>query len=148
MSQMEQFHTRARANEGKRLKLYTPDGKPTEHWLQVRHVWSDAFQAANEAEVSGVREAMLAAAADDAKGRADEAKAAVDTAKQDAKLRIWSALVAAWSFPAPCTPEAVVEFLRDAPQIGEQIDKFAADSRRFFGSDSASSEAGSSQSAS
>jgi len=145
---MDQFKTRERANEGKRLPLYAPGGGKTDHWLQVRHVWSDAFQEANEAEVSGVREAMLAAAADDAKGNADEAKAAVDTAKQEAKLRIWSALVAAWSFPAPCTPDAVVDFLRDAPQIGEQIDKFAADSRRFFGNDSASSEAGSSQSAS
>lgn len=134
MSDMQLFHTRARANEGKRLPLFTPDGKPTEHWLQVRHVWSDAFQSANEAEVAALRETML---------ENPEDKTVVDEAKREAQIRIWAALVSGWSFEIEATPEAVAEFLRDAPQIGAQIDKFAADARRFFGDDSTSSNAGS-----
>lgn len=139
MSQMEQFHTRARANEGKRLQLFAPDGRPTEHWLQVRHVYSDAFQQANEAALDGLRDALLAAGGDGA---------AVADIKRDAQTRALAALVSAWSFDAECTPEAVADFLREAPQIAAKLDTFAADGRRFFGNDSTSSDAGSSQNAS
>lgn len=137
MAGLELFHTRARANEGVRLTLYAPDGSPTEHWLQVRHVWSDAFQEANDAAVAEVGEAVLAAQGDPAK---------IATAKREAQIRLWTALVAAWSFDEPCTPEAVAAWLREAPQIGKVLDKFAADSKRFFGNGSTSSTAGSSQS--
>lgn len=131
----ELFHTRGKANEGVRLPLYAPDGSPTEHWLQVRHVWSDAFAEANEAALSALHEATLAAQGDLAK---------LAKAKRAAQLRIWAALVADWSFEQPCTPEAVEAFLREAPQIGAVLDKFAADNRRFFGNGSISSNAGSS----
>lgn len=131
------FHTRERANEGKRLPLFTPDGKPTEHWLQVRHVWSDAFQATSDAVLAEVQDAVLAAEGD---------KDKIAEVKRDAQVRMWAALVAGWSFPEPCTPEAVADFLRAAPQIGKVLDKFAADSRAFFGQGSTSSTAGSSQS--
>jgi hypothetical protein len=124
MSAAELFHTRARANEGKRLALHTPDGKPTEHWLQVRHVWSDAFTDANEVALSDVREAVLAAEGD---------KAKIAVAQRDAKFRLWAALVSAWSFDTECTPANVEAFLREAPQIGNVLDKFAADSAGFFG---------------
>ena len=137
MSGLELFHTRARANEGVRLPLYAPDGSPTEHWLQVRHVWSDAFQEANDVAVAEVSEAVLAAQGDPAK---------IAAAKREAQIKLWAALVAAWSFDEPCTPEAVAAWLREAPQIGKVLDKFAVDSKRFFGNDSTSSTAGSSQS--
>lgn len=137
MAGLELFHTRARANEGVRLPLHAPDGSPTEHWLQVRHVWSDAFQEANDAAVAEVGEAVLAAQGDPAK---------IATAKREAQVKLWASLVAAWSFDQPCTPETVAAWLREAPQIGKVLDKFAADSKRFFGNDSTSSTAGSSQS--
>ena len=139
MSEMDLFKTRARANEGKRLALYAPDGGKTEHWLQVRHVWSDEFQIAQDAELSKLRQAQLAAGGD---------KAAVAELNRDSKIRLVSALVCAWSFEAECTPEAVAEFLAEAPQIVAQLDKFAADSRGFFGNGSTSSNAGSSPNAS
>lgn len=135
----ELFHTRGRANEGVRLPLHAPDGSPTEHWLQVRHVWSDAFQEANEAELSRLQGIAL-----DSQGDQE----AIATAKREAQLRLWAALVAGWSFDAPCTPAAVVAFLREAPQIGKVLDTFAADSKRFFGNGSTSLTAGSSPSAS
>lgn len=137
MAGLELFHTRARANEGVRLPLHAPDGSPTEHWLQVRHVWSDAFQEANDAAVAEVSEAVLAAQGD---------KARIAEVKREAQVKLWASLVAAWSFDEPCTPEAVAAWLREAPQIGKVLDKFAADSKRFFGNGSTSSTAGSSQS--
>lgn len=132
---LEIFHTRDRANEGRRLSLFAPDGTPTEHWLQVRHVWSDAFTEANDIAMAGVQDAVLAAGGDSAK---------IAAAKRAAQFKLWSALVSAWSFDEPCTPEAVEAWLRNAPQIGNALDRFAADSRSFFGNDSTSSTAGSS----
>lgn len=137
MSGMELFATRSRANEGKRLELRTPDGKATDHWLQVRHVWSDAFQEAEDSIMSGVREDVLAAEGDSAK---------VAKIKRDAQERLWASLVIDWSFDSECTPDAVAAFLHDAPQIGKVLDKYCADSRHFFANDSDSLNAGSSQS--
>lgn len=134
---MDQFKTRERANEGKRLPLYAPGGGKTEHWLQVRHVWSDAFQDANETELAALQEGILSAQGD---------KDAITAIKRESQVKLLAALVSGWSFDGECTPEAVTQFLREAPQIAAQLDKFAADGRAFFGNDSTSSDAGSSQS--
>ena len=103
------------------------------------HVWSDAFQAANDAELALLQAALLAHAGDESE---------IGDLKREAQIRILSALVSGWSFDAECSPDAVADFLREAPQIAAQLDKFAADSRGFFGDGSTSSKAGSSQSAS
>jgi hypothetical protein len=123
---LEDFHTRQAANEGRRLPLYRPDGGQTDQWLQVRHVWSDAFLEAEEASTRAMQAAMLALGA-------EPPPAAVARIKREARVQLLAALVAGWSFEAPCTPEAVAQFLVDAPQIADQIDRFAADARGFFG---------------
>lgn len=128
MSQ-ELFTIRDRANEGVRLTLQSPDGNDTDHWLQVRHTWSDAFELAHEVEMARLQDAVLAAKGD---------KAKVAKAKLDSKYRVMAALVAGWSFDEECTPEAVEAFLRAAPQLCDRLDRFAADSKSFFGSDSTS----------
>lgn len=127
--EMEAFYTRDKANEGQRLPLRSPDGKPTDHWLQVRHVYSDAFQAAEEASMREIQERILALGEKPDAGKIAEAK-------RDGTNRLLSSLVAAWSFDKPCTPENVQAFLANAPQIAEQINRFAADAKRFFGSES------------
>lgn len=127
------------ANAGKRLRIYNPDGTPTEDWLQVRHIWSDAFQLANDKEVAAIREVMLANPDD---------VSMLDEAKREGQLRVWASLVSDWSDDEPCSAENIIKFLRKNPDVGQKIDKFAADSRRFFGNDSTSSDAGSSQNAS
>ena len=126
---MEDFYTRDKANEGQRLPLRTPDGQPTDHWLQVRHVWSDAFQSAEEASMREIQERIVALG--DKAADADIAKA-----KREGTNRLLASLVSEWSFDEPCTPDAVAAFLDKAPQIAEQINRFAADAKRFFGSES------------
>lgn len=125
---MEDFYTRDKANEGRRLPLTAPDGSPTDHWLQVRHVWSDAFQDAEDASLRHVQEQTLALGKD----AAPEALAGI---KREATNRLLASLVAGWSFDEPCTPEAVAAFLAKAPQIAEQINRVAADAKGFFGSE-------------
>lgn len=130
MAGMQDFYVRESANEGKRLPLRTPDGKPTEHWLQIRSQWSDRFR-----EVKADSERAIAELA----GKSPEEQKA---GLAEAKLDLLTALVSAWSFDQPCTPEAVREFLHNAPQIAQAINSFAGDDGRFFRNGSTSSMSG------
>lgn len=114
---MERFFTRELASEGKRIPLRTPSGKLTEEWLQVRSRLCEQFNAAQ-------REAVQLVSATEESRRPKVA--------QDAKVRVLAVLVSGWSFDKECTPENVEAFLREAPQIAEQINSFAGDDEAFF----------------
>lgn len=147
MSSMEQFKTRERASEGKRLPLKTPDGKPTEHWLQVRHVWCDAFQEASEVSRRELNTWIATEVA--ALNLADDADLPKPLREQmaresrKARLKALATLVADWSFEEEATPENVLAFLMEAPQIVSAIDAFAVNAEDFFGNGSPSSLTGS-----
>ena len=115
---IEAFQTRAKANEGQKIPLYTADGILTAHWLKVRGVDSDTFRRAQHIQTRRIAE--IAAMPEDER----------ETAIVEASLEMLTALVAEWSFDEPFTHEKVKEFLREAPQIAMEIDKFA--SRRAF----------------
>jgi len=127
MDPKQTFYTREPANVGVRVPLFTPGGAPTEHWLQVRGIDSDAYRLAQAAS----RQRLMAAQADPKK---------IESLDPDAeRIELLSALVVAWSFPDPVTPEAVKQFFRDAPQIATEVDRLSANRRRFFADSSSSS---------
>ena len=130
MSTMEAFAIRQRANDGRRVALTLPDGSPTDHWLQIRSQWSDAFRQARE-------EAMQQVAR-----MAQTGKSELDAALEQSLLAVRAALVSDWSFDEPCVPDNVRAFLREAPQIAELIDRAGADDQAFFGNAFASSPTG------
>ena len=115
------FFTRKAANAGVKLPLYTPAGEKTEHWVRILGVDSDIFRATD----SEVRRTLMKAAA------LEGDKALTQKTIDDARLDCLAVLVADWSFPEPCTPESVREFLIEAPQIADAIDK-AATKRALF----------------
>lgn len=133
---MEAFYTRDKANEGRKLPLYAPDGSPTDEWLLVRHAWSDAFRDAEDAGLREHREAVMAL------GESPD-PAAMKAIERRVRIKMLAAVVAGWSFDAECTPEAVAEFLQRAPQIADKIDDFAGDAKLFFANESRSSKRGS-----
>lgn len=130
MTDFSAFHTRDRANEGIRIPLLLPDGKPTEHWLQIRSIWSDAYQG-SRAEI--VRMALEHGRELAEKSLSDEQKRDM-RAEQDRSRRavLASSLIAAWSNDDPLTEESAVNFLLQAPQVLREIEKIAEDDRRFF----------------
>jgi hypothetical protein len=115
---MEDFMTRSKANEGHQIPLYTADGRLSAHWLRVRGVDSDAFRKSQTKQTRRTSEIALLPE--------EEREEAI----LDATLEMQAALVAAWSFDMPCTLDNVKAFLREAPQIAAEVDKFA--SRRAF----------------
>lgn len=134
---IEQFFTRQAANEGIELPLALPDGTPTEHKLRIRSIDSDAFKRADAESRRRLLDVTLLD---------DREKAA--QVLQEEKLKVLAALVISWTFNKPCTPESVLEFLREAPQIAEQIDRLGSRRALFFKKGSAASGGSPAQSSS
>lgn len=129
MSGLDAFKTRAKANEGVRVPLSTPDGKKTEHWLQIRSIWSDEYQVA--------RSELIRQAIEDGKKLAEAKPEEANTLRKEADRRrrahAAASLVAGWSFDLEFSEEAVADFLLEAPQILAHVERIAEDSARFFG---------------
>jgi hypothetical protein len=125
---MEQFFTRSTANAGVELPLSRPDGTPTEHIIRIRGVHSDAFKLAN---AESHRRIVAIAAIED---KVERAKAYAEE-----ETRLVASLVSEWTFDMPCTPENVFNFLREAPQIAQEVNRLAAQHKAFTKAVSASS---------
>lgn len=118
---MALFHTRSASNEGVELPLHTPNGEKTEHWLRVLGADSDAFR---DAELTAKRKGMQIASIPEGPERSAATRAL--------QVELLSAVVVAWSFPSPCTPENVRKFLTEAPQIADSIDTLISRRALFF----------------
>lgn len=118
---MQEFFTRKRANEGILLPLSLPDGTPTEHWITLRGIDSDAFRAA---EAASRRKAMEIAQLPSEEERRE--------AIEQEKLLMLSSLISGWSFEEPPTSENIINFFKEAPQIADAVDRAAVDRARFF----------------
>lgn len=134
MNNLEAFYTKDLAEEGVMLPLDLPDGTPTEHWIRVRSVDSDAFRIA---EAHSKRAALRIAANKelDDNGRI--------LAARDTEFELIAALVVSWSFDMECTTSTVAKFLKQAPQIADEINKFACRRSLFYKGKSKSSTDGS-----
>lgn len=108
------FFTRSAHSESQKMPLYTPDGSATEHFLMIQGVYSDAFREKNT-------EVMRAAMSSDI----------TQEDRENLRYELVSSLVTAWSFDQPCTIENVSRFLKEAPQIHDQISAFSSKSENF-----------------
>jgi len=118
----EDFYTVPKANAGIKLPLLKEDGSDSGQWLLVRGTDSDAFRKSSFESSQAV--SKLPEDMDDW-----ERSRAID----EVILNDLVALVAGWSFKEACTPDAVREFLQNAPQIAAAIDQVAADRTKFYG---------------
>ena len=116
---MKEFYTRKKSNEGVKLPLVFPDGSPSKHWLLVRSIQSDAFR---EIVAEDSRRQILNSSVEK-----DEDKVTPAT-----HTELLCTLIAGWSFEQECTDENKHKFLTEAPQVADEIDKFAANKKRFF----------------
>jgi hypothetical protein len=132
MSRINKYKTRTRANEGVKVKLLDPTtGLVGEDWIEVVSSLSDTFRDARDKALQEAGE--TSALGDEAKRKA---------AIAEVKAQMHAALVRTWSFDEPCTPEAVREFLREAPQVADAVVAAADDHRRFFASGLTDSKSG------
>jgi len=115
------FYTRTPANKGALLTLVDPvTGKQTDQYLHVLGLESDKFRAALAAKHQRNMEILQMPE--------PEQKAASD----DAELELYASLVSDWSFEEPITVAGVKELFLEAPQIKQEVDKFAGQRANFM----------------
>lgn len=125
---VDAFYTREKANEGIRLRLSTPEGAPTEHWIQIRGIDSDQYR---RAQTALSRRAVEVAMIEDS----DEYAAALDRMEQESR----AALVIDWSLPIGLSTKEIVKFFQSAPQISDEVFRQAKSRTLFFNKKRASS---------
>lgn len=122
-SPMDRYKIRARANTPRKMFLFDPaTNKETTDYLEIYSSLSDSFRAARDASMQAVSKLVLEK---DVKTRA--------ALIAEGQLKLYASLVAGWSFPTPCTQEAVAEFLKEAPQVQNMVVAEADDTESFFG---------------
>ena len=122
MSDMDQFFTDDKASEGKKIPLVTPSGEKTEHWLKVRSIDSEEYRLAKSASMRvaiGLNES-------------NESESAKRKKRDKAVLSMIASLIAGWSFEKECTTKNVIELLRKAPQIREEVEAFASNRKEYY----------------
>src|SRR6187402_1264377 len=124
---MQSFYTRDKANEGIEFPLHLPTGKLSEHSLRILGVDSDRFR---DMDTKCKREIATSS---------DLAPEKLAELYRELQLKLIACLVISWSFDLECTLENVTEFLRNAPQIADSIDRVASKRSLFFGKESSSS---------
>lgn len=127
---MEDFFTREKANEGILVPLNLPDGTPSEHWIKIRGIDSDAFRRA-EAES---KRKMMEFARDlaDKKLTPEQEREARQAFVDQSRLELIAALAFEWSFPVELNKEMITKFLTEAPNQADILDRLAYDRVAFF----------------
>jgi len=135
------FFTRQKANAGFKLALPDPvSGAPTDAWLQVLGCDSDVARRgdiATQRELSKLYAEAFAETDDKVKARELVQKAKTESAEAD-MVRESASLVVDWSFDG-FSPENVIAFLTEAPQIADLVIVKSKDRANFFGGGASSS---------
>lgn len=124
------YMIRSQANTPTRVQLRDPaTQEETGDWIDVRSSLSDKFIETRNLLMGSVGELSP-----DKETRKAEAA--------DRQLRLKASLVSGWSFSEKPSEEEVIEFLREAPQVGEMLISVADEGDRFFSKPSVDSTDG------
>lgn len=132
---MKEFYTRSTANEGIEMPLFLPSGKKTKYWMKILGADSDTNHETHARLMS--RQApkikIEAENIDDPKER----EKFITEKQRDLEREAIAMLIVDWNLerddkPVECTQEEKVNFLREAPQIADQINRVASDRNVFF----------------
>lgn len=125
------FYTVPKSESGVRMPIPLPTGADSGEWLLVVGPDSLAF---------GKAAAELNKAMAEAKSIEDEKER--EKFAEDTWNRYVASLILGWSFSEPFTPDAVLEFVANAPRVAQLVQNTATDPARFFGLASPSSTDG------
>lgn len=117
--EMEQFKTKKYHDVPHELKLYTSDGKLTDHYVKIVGIDS-----------TKVRKAKKRLYTDIVKNIKDGGFN--EDAQEQFTVKLLASAVVGWSFSKECTEENVIEFLDNAPAVREAIDVFISNNENYF----------------
>ena len=127
---MEEFFTRDKANEGIKLPLYLPTGEKSEHTMTILGVDSDEY---HKAMITIKRSLFqVESSADIIEDKVERLKY-LDGKQVENERIVIAALISDWSLEQECSTENKLNFLTNAPQIAEAINRAACSRKLFFG---------------
>lgn len=127
---IKELFTRKRHNDGVKVDVRNEEGEVV-GWIRVRGMDSDAYRSAHDS----FNQAMVRLAGVVRAGGAGAALLdATQAEKDEAAIAERAALIAEWSFDDECSVANVIELLREAPALSDQIRSIAFDRDRFLGS--------------
>lgn len=104
------FHTAKLHSKARKMPLFTPDGKASEHFIMV--LGRDSSQARA--------------------GMADGKRSALEGGNvAEAVDLLHASMIDSWSFPDDCTIENKLDLLKNAPAIGDAVDAFSCKHENF-----------------
>ena len=124
---MSDFNITDKSEQGIKMKLTLPDGTETEHFLMVRGADSPTFK---RAQARTQRKNLDLLKLQNGSKKLDAGAVAEKQAAHQTELV--AVLVVGWSFDQKPTKENIVDWLKTAPQIQEQVDQVAGDRTNFF----------------
>ena len=114
---MSQFFTKENGNRLEELKLENLDGTPSDYHLLIRGSQSDAFKTAK------MKASRLLAIAESSKDKLTEDGRA--ELLVHCETMCVASLIGGWNFDEAYTPELALDFLKNAPQLEQQINTLA-----------------------
>jgi len=117
---LSDFHSREKANAGRKMFLLLPDGTQTEEYLLVVNADSDVMAKAH------------AQFRDDAVANKQKGIPDPDFIEKATHKLVASAVIG-WSLDEPFDRSKIEEFLRESPQNYEGVDRLIYDRKHFFG---------------
>jgi hypothetical protein len=125
---MEEFFTKDAANEGVEIPLYLPTGDKSEHTITIYGVDSDEFYRALQIEKRKVSGIEIAANKLEGEDRLEY----INDKQRESEYTVLGYLIKDWTFEMECTMENKIRFVKNAPQIGEQINRISGDRKLFL----------------
>tara|TARA_R110000796_G_scaffold17656_2_gene54197 strand:- start:14488 stop:14931 length:444 start_codon:yes stop_codon:yes gene_type:complete len=123
---VELFDVKSTSDAGIKVKLFTPNGDETEHWLTVLGADSDVFA---QAESDALKKQI------EATRRLEASPKLLADANRKISRDMVAKLVRSWSLTetaGECNTENVSKFFTKAPQIYEQVNSVAGNRKNFF----------------
>ena len=125
---MEEFFTKDAANEGVEIPLYLPTGDKSEHTITIYGVDSDEFYRALQIEKRKLSGIEIAANKLEGEDRLEY----INDKQRESEYTVLGYLIKDWTFEMECTMENKIRFVKNAPQIGEQINRISGDRKLFL----------------
>ena len=104
------FHTVKAHSKARKMPLFSPDGKKSEHYIMV--LGRDSSQA-RAGMADGKRSAL----------EGGDVTEAIDL--------LHASMIDSWSFPEECSLENKLDLLKNAPSIGDSVDSFSCKHENF-----------------
>lgn len=130
MKDLEVFATAKLAEEGVKIPLTDVEGNKTKHWIKIKSTDSISFKKAQ----SKFRKRILSI--HELSGEEDSLDSILESEKLS--LELIACLVISWSFknddgtPYKCTKTNIINLLKDAPILAQEIDVASARRKNFI----------------